>query len=169
MSSPDDPRITAATAADIDAVTDLWVALARGQRDHGSGILAERNRGAVRESIARHVVVGELLVARVGGEAVGFVDFSVDRGGYERDHVRGTVGNLFVAPEHRGEGIGSALLAAAERGLREAGADVVGLEAMAANERAREFYRAHGYEPHRVTFTKAVDAAGSDADAPADG
>jgi len=66
------------------------------------------------------------------------------------------VSNLFVVPERRGEGIGSALLDAAEQALREAGAEVVALEALADNDRAREFYATHGYERHRVELTKSL-------------
>lgn len=152
--------VTAATADDIEVVTDLWVALARGQREHGSTLLAAANRDTVRESIARGVVTGELLVARDDGGIVGFVTFSLERGGYDRDHTRGTVDNLYVRPASRGEGTGSALLEAAENALREAGADVVALEAMAANERARAFYRDHGYEPNRVELEKPLRGDG---------
>ncbi|WP_418286100.1 GNAT family N-acetyltransferase [Halorubrum sp. DTA46] len=162
-----------ATIDDVDAVTDLWIALAAGQRRHGSTLLAEENRGAVREWVARSTVTGELLVARATeGHAdrvpVGFVAFSLERGGYDRDRTRGTVSNLFVVRERRGDGIGSALLSAAERALHEAGAKTVALEALADNERARAFYAAHGYEPHRVELTKSVSATEPETHAPDD-
>ncbi|WP_281194295.1 GNAT family N-acetyltransferase [Halorubrum sp. F4] len=177
MSEPEGPRVTAATVDDVDAVTNLWLELARDQRRHGSTLLASANRNAVREWVARSVVTGELLVARdgdvsdetgdvsdeTGGEGdgaepiVGFVAFSIEREGYERDRTRGLVSNLFVSPERRGEGIGSALLAAAERELAEAGADAVTLEALADNERARSFYADRGYGLHRVELRKEID------------
>ncbi|MFC5280131.1 GNAT family N-acetyltransferase [Halorubrum rubrum] len=179
MSNSEGPRIVAATVDDVDAITDQWVALARGQRRHGSTLLASANRSAVREWVARSVVTGELLVARDGGEndgandakgggendeadasegaIVGFVAFSLERDGYERDRTRGVVSNLFVTPERRGEGIGSALLATAERELAAAGADAVALEALADNERARAFYADRGYDLHRVELRKAID------------
>ena len=162
-----DARIEPATADDVDAVIDMWVALAAGQREHGATLRAEANRATVREWVAQSVVTGDLLVARDPDPAaeadsqgdrepdpVGFVGFSLERGDYERDAVRGTVSNLFVVPERRGEGIGAALLDAAERALAEAGADRVALEALADNDRAREFYAEHGYDPHRVELTK---------------
>lgn len=157
-------RITPATIDDIEPVTDLWIALAEGQRGHGSTLLGERNRATVREWVARSVVTGELLVARNEADApIGFVGFSLDHGGYERDRTRGTVSNLFVVPERRGEGIGSALLRAAEQALREAGAEAAALEALTDNERAREFYADRGYEPNRVELTKSLAAAESGA------
>ncbi|PHQ39943.1 GNAT family N-acetyltransferase [Halorubrum persicum] len=174
MADSDSVRVTPAAAADIDPVTDLWIALAESQRTHGSTLLAEGNRAAVREWVARSAVTGELLVARGGGEdgeaggdPLGFVGFALDHGGYERDRTRGVVSNLFVVPERRGEGIGGDLLDAAERALREAGAETVALEALAANDRAREFYAERGYEPHRVELTKSLtagDEIGGDAE-----
>ncbi|WP_200530778.1 GNAT family N-acetyltransferase [Halorubrum sp. LN27] len=173
MVDSDSPRVTPATVDDVDPITDLWIALAEGQRAHGSTLLAEGNRAAVREWVARSVVTGELFVARDGGadeehdgsreDPIGFVGFALDHGGYERDRTRGTVSNLFVVPERRGEGIGTDLLDAAERALREAGAETVALEALAANDRAREFYADRGYETHRVELTKSL-AAGDGAD-----
>lgn len=163
MSRVEDPRVDAATMDDLDAVAELWVDLARGQRQHGSTLLAGANREAAREWVARGIVTGELLVARPDRDAdpdgddlelLGFVGFSLERGGYERDHTRGTVSNLYVRPERRGEGIGAALLAAAEASLADAGAEAVALEALVDNERARAFYTEHGYEPNRIEFGK---------------
>lgn len=165
-------QIESANADDVDAVTDMWVALAAGQREHGATLRAEANRATVREWVAQSVVTGDLLVARDddgeapdGGDGtgvVGFVGFSLERGDYERDAVRGTVSNLFVVPERRGEGIGAALLDAAERALAEAGADRVALEALADNDRARAFYADHGYDHHRVELTKPLDGEAAD-------
>ena len=159
MSDAEGPTVAPATVDDVDDVTDLWIALAEGQRRHGSTLLAEPNRTAVREWVARSVVTGELLVAR-DAEAdgddgpIGFVGFSLDREGYERDRVRGTVSNLFVVSERRGEGVGADLLDAAERALAAAGAEAVALEALADNDRARAFYADRGYDRHRVELTK---------------
>jgi len=116
MADSDRVHVTPATVDDVDPVTDLWIALAEGQRAHGSTLLAEENRGSVREWVARSVVTAELLVARDGADdLIGFVGFALDRGGYERDRTRGVVSNLFVVPERRDEGVGADLLDAAER------------------------------------------------------
>ena len=187
-------QIAAAAANDVDPITDLWVALAAGQRRYGSELLAEANRNHVREWVARGVVTGELLVATPSetgnetgdeiakqsgthttaeqsaaaapagesaadaddGDPIGFVAFERDHGDYNRDRNRGIVSNLFVVPERRGEGIGAALLAAAERELHAAGAETVALEALADNHRARQFYAERGYEPHRIELTKSL-------------
>ena len=167
-----DARIEPATADDVDPVTDMWVALAAGQREYGATLRGEANRATVREWVAQSVVTGDLLVARdpeAAAEAdagdpdpVGFVGFSLERGDYDRDAVRGTVSNLFVRPDRRGEGVGAALLDAAERALVEAGADRVALEALADNDRARAFYADRGYGLHRVELTKSLDPQDED-------
>ncbi|MDB2223520.1 GNAT family N-acetyltransferase [Halorubrum ezzemoulense] len=167
-----DARIEPATTDDVDPVTDMWVALAAGQREYGATLRGEANRATVREWVAQSVVTGDLLVARdpeAAAEAdagdpdpVGFVGFSLERGDYDRDAVRGTVSNLFVRPDRRGEGIGAALLDAAERALVEAGADRVALEALADNDRARAFYTDRGYGLHRVELTKSLDPQDED-------
>jgi ribosomal protein S18 acetylase RimI-like enzyme len=152
---------------DVDAVADLWVELADGQRDFGSNLLAAENRDRVREAITRSAVAGELLVAHAEGDEmeradpgdiVGFLTFAVESGTYEQDVTRGVVQNIYVVPDARSAGIGSDLLAEAERRMAGAGADVVSLEVMADNDAARRFYRRHGYSPHRVELEKSVES-----------
>ena len=192
--------IEVGTTADADAVADLWVELADGQREFDSHLLAEENRQTLRETIAQRAVADELLVARAGDESkdaddepedqeagdetdnetggdepddgaaengadesddaslVGFVTFGIESNSYERDTVRGVVQNLYVVSERRSEGVGSALLDAAESELADAGADAVSLEVMADNADARRFYRRHGYAPHRIELEKSVES-----------
>lgn len=149
--------IDAPGADAAETVTDLWVALAAGQREHGSQILAAENRARIRERILRHTVNDTLLVAREE-EVVGFVTVEHEGGTYAQDDTRGVVTNLYVRPEHRGEGVGSALLGAAENRLRDLGVDAVALEVMADNGDARRFYRRAGYEPHRVELEKSIES-----------
>jgi len=144
-----DVTIEPAGTDTVDQVTEMWVDLAEGQCDHGSHILPEANRERIRESAARHAVGETLLVARDDG-IVGFVMFTVETGTYDQDCTRGIVENLYVIPQHRNQGIGTALLSAAETALFDRGVDTVSLDVMAGNERARAFYRRRGYEPHRI-------------------
>jgi ribosomal protein S18 acetylase RimI-like enzyme len=161
-------RIDAATAEDADAVVDMWVSLANGQRSYGSHLAAEDNRKQIRDAVARHIVLDGLRVARPGDDSerptgdsdglesdlIGFVMFDLEAGTYVQDVSRGVVRNLYVRPAYRGDGVGRALLTTAEAALNDAGADVATLEAMATNERARSFYADQGYVLHRVEFEK---------------
>jgi len=156
-------RVESATTGDLDALVEAWIALATEQRDHDSHLFADADAGRIRESMAHHVVADTCLVARPTDEAatgsrfLGFVTFSVDADDYVLDVDRGTVENIHVDPDHHGEGVGAALLAAAEAALADRGVDVVSLEVMAANDRAREFYDREGYGHHRVVMEKRVD------------
>lgn len=152
-------RVRAATPEDADAVAALWVALARDQRAYGSHLLAERNRAAIRESIAHHAVEGGLTVACDDGDdgIVGFVRYGVTEGSLAESVVRGVVRDVYVVPNHRGAGIGSALLDAAEAALRDRGVDVIGLEAMAENDDAIRFYERRGYRRQRIEFEREVE------------
>jgi ribosomal protein S18 acetylase RimI-like enzyme len=156
-----------ARLSDVETLADLWVDLAVGQRAFGSHLRSAANREAIVDSLARSVLSDSVRVAReVPGDGavtpadariVGFVMFGLEVGGYEQDVVRGVVHNLYVAPDKRSDGVGSRLLTAAEAQLAAAGADVVSLEAMVANEDAIRFYEREGYHPHRVELEKPVE------------
>lgn len=152
-------EIEAATMDDADRLAALWVDLARDQRAHGSHLLAEPNRGSVREGLARSVVTEGVFVARLSdGSIAGFVEFAPETGGYRQDVERGLIENIYVRPSHRGDGVGEALLVAAEEELLAAGAERVSLEVLAENEAARRFYERQGYGEHRVEMEKAPES-----------
>lgn len=138
-------------------IADLWVRLARGQRAFGSHLASEANRERIEESIGHHIADGTLLVARSDGEILGFVMFAIERRLYAAETTRGIVHNLFVVPDERGEGIGTALLEEAESALIEKSVTVVSLEVLAGNEDARRFYAERGYHPHRIELEKRVE------------
>ncbi|MFC7096041.1 GNAT family N-acetyltransferase [Halobaculum marinum] len=155
------------TVDDVDATADLWVELARGQRAHGTHLLAAPNRDSAADAVAHAVVSGGLLVARdevADGQVIGFVTFGRESGRYRQDVERGTIYNLYVRDPYRDAGVGARLLTAAEAALANEGADIVSLEAMAANDDARRFYERHGYTEHRVELEKPLDGAESDSD-----
>lgn len=150
-------EIRLARHEDADALVEQWLDLAASQRAHDSHVLAEENRSVARESVLRHVVGDELLVAVERDELLGFVMFAVQTSDFAQDTTRGLVRNIYVAPDHRSQGIGTALLEAAEAELTDRGVEHLVLEAMADNEAARRFYRRHGYAPHRVSLEKPTE------------
>ena len=149
--------ITTPSTELTDRLTDMWVDLARDQRSYGSHLLGPENRAVIRETVVQRIVADNLLVARREGRVVGFVMFTVEHGRYEQDVTPGLVENLYVEPAARRDGVGSALLRAAEKRLVADGATVLRLEAMAENESARQFYAAHGYTPHRLELEKPTE------------
>lgn len=151
------PTIERATQGDLEAVADLWVELARDQRDYESYVLAETNRETMRDTLAAHQVNDGLLVARVDGEIVGFASFTLERGSLALDATRGLLSNIYVDPAYRDRGIGSALLEVAEDELAARGAEVVILEVMAANDDALRFYERQGYDTYRVAMKRDLE------------
>ena len=157
--TPPGYAVEPADTDDADVMAELWVDLATGQRDHGSHLLAEPNRDRIHETMLQHVVTDTALVARAdGGSLAGFVTFGRESEAYDQDAARGIVHNLYVRPADRSNGIGSALLAAAEDRLAALGVDAVALESMAENEAARRFYGRHGYAPHRIELEKPLES-----------
>jgi len=114
---------------DEDAVVALW----------GSAGLTRPWNDPHRD-IARKLRVRPewLLVAVAGAEIVGSVMV-----GY--DGHRGSVNYLAVLPAHRRAGVGRALMAAAERVLREAGCPKLNLQIRGTNRVAVGFYESLGY------------------------
>ena len=150
--------IATATTEDIDRLVELWVALMETGQADGGHLDPTANDAIARQRIAAAVADDRVLLARPEDSIVGFASVTLEHGVFEMDCPRGIVENLYVVPSARRQGVGTALLAAAEARLRELGADVVAVETLAANEAGRAFYRAQGYRPHRVTLERRVES-----------
>jgi ribosomal protein S18 acetylase RimI-like enzyme len=114
---------------DETAVVALWerCGLTRPWNDPRKDI---RRKTAVRPDL--------FLVGTLDGVVVASV-----MAGYEGH--RGWINYLAVAPEHRGKGLGRAMMAEAERLLGEAGCPKVNLQVRSSNTKVIEFYRRLGY------------------------
>lgn len=102
---------------------------------------------------------GRIVLAEAGDVIVGAMGFSLDQdAAYVTDEVRnhGTVTDLIVHDEWRGQGIGRTLLSEAERLTKEAGHKRLVIGALVANERAERTYRAFGFEPYVSILAKEV-------------
>lgn len=150
-------EITTASTDDTDVIVDLWVDLSGGQQEYGSHLLADDNRMAIREAIVQRIVTDDVLVARVDDRVVGFVMMTLEHGRYKSDTDQGVIENIYVRDGFRGDGIGTALLTAAEDALTETGVETISLEVMAENDGARRFYQSNGYFPHRIELEKSTE------------
>nr|WSX53025.1 GNAT family N-acetyltransferase [Streptomyces sp. NBC_00974] len=126
-----DLRIEPASAADLAAVLGFWKAAAEGTSisDDLDGV----ERLHARDPHA-------LLLARREGELLGTVIAGFD--GW-RCHLY----RLAVHPDHRRQGIGSALLAAAEQRFAALGGRRADAMVLDRNERGRRAWEAGGYHP----------------------
>jgi ribosomal protein S18 acetylase RimI-like enzyme len=116
-------------AADETAVVALWerCGLTRPWNDPRQDICRKL---AVRPDLFLVGALNSVVVASV-------------MAGYEGH--RGWINYLAVAPEHQGKGFGRAMMAEAERLLREAGCPKINLQVRSANAKVIEFYRRLGY------------------------
>jgi ribosomal protein S18 acetylase RimI-like enzyme len=126
--------------ADQQAVIALWGDVLPDTAPHNDPATALRKKLAVGRDL--------FFVATAGGAVVGTV-----LGGY--DGHRGWVYALAVRPEHRRQGIGTALVRRLERALAECGCLKVNLQVRASNAGVVAFYEKLGYgvEP-RVSMGK---------------
>lgn len=100
--------------------------------------LAAALAAGLAQANAEHAIMREDFgfVETVAGSTAGGVTASISFGVL-------FIGNVWVAPDHRGEGLGKALLAAAEAYGRERGAKLVCVDTL--STQAPEFYRSLGY------------------------
>ena len=68
-----------------------------------------------------------------------------------------SVGELYVVPEARGEGVADALLDRAVDWGEERDCERVGLSVNAGNDRARAFYERCGFEPRRLKLDRPLE------------
>jgi ribosomal protein S18 acetylase RimI-like enzyme len=64
---------------------------------------------------------------------------------------------LYVAPDHRRQGIGTALMHQAETWARSRGDRQIGLQVFQSNQPALELYRQLGYKPRSLWMVKHLD------------
>jgi ribosomal protein S18 acetylase RimI-like enzyme len=107
---------------------------------------AARARQAL-EQLIDDSSLGQALLLLDHGEAVGYLiltlGFSLEFGGREA-----FIDELFVAAEHRGQGIGRQALSLAADAARAMGARALLLEVDQHNERALGLYRSSGFVEH---------------------
>jgi len=85
----------------------------------------------------------ECLVAEAGAKMAGFIVTA-------HQSSQGYIVTIDVLEEHRRRGLGSMLLAEAERRLAAGGVRIVGLEAATDNTAAIAFWKKHGYRARAV-------------------
>lgn len=92
------------------------------------------------------------LVCRRGiAPGLPVTDCGTMQGLASRQHI-GSVQNIGITPEHRGLGLGRALVLQGLQGFRDSGMQRVYLEATAENSRAIELYRSIGFRLIKTTY-----------------
>lgn len=141
--------IRAGKREDARAAAGLWM---RSAEDHASyDPIYQTSREA--EKMMRNFLAdlsssthSFLFVAEAAGEVVGFISGEL-REGSPTFHPKSwtSVDDVYVLAEHRGLGVGRALLERVREWASRREADGISLQVAAANERGRKFYRGLGF------------------------
>jgi GNAT superfamily N-acetyltransferase len=132
----DTPRFAAAAqAATVAELLDVF------NREYdtptpGTAVLATR---------LGRLLAGREVIALLAGDPAVAVALLTMRPNVWYDGPVAVLDELYVAPERRGQGIGSALLAAAEAVTRGRGGELLEINVDGDDTDARRFYERHGY------------------------
>ena len=152
--------IRAATAADTKMIGRLGALLVRvhhefdAERFIAASAETERGYGSYLQSqLANPDII--VLVAERDGDVLGYTFAGVE--GYDYMSLRGPAGVLYdivVAPEHRGSGVGRALLEATLAALEARGAPRVVLSTAERNEAAQRLFARAGFRRTMIEMTR---------------
>ena len=94
-------------------------------------------------------------LALLEGQVIGMIGLHLQ---FHLHHANwiGEIQELVVMPKVRSSGIGSQLLAWAEKTAREMGAEMTELSTSTKRIHAHRFYQREGYAPSHIRFTKAL-------------
>jgi GNAT superfamily N-acetyltransferase len=147
-----DIRIRPALAADLDTATELNIGLI--DYDAQFGLVTRRPKSAelLREPMAAAIGQERVWLAEQDEDVVGLlvVEFPSDNGRaatlVSADPV-GYIDCMYVRPEIRGAGVGSALVAVGHQALAAVGAQATLLHHALPNPMSTPFWYSHGYRP----------------------
>ena len=131
---------------DREAILDLWLALI----DYHRALdplypVVPGIREALREEVERGLLGGlcRLLVAELDGALVGFAFAEVERVETREASGPGSswIHELYVVPEERSSGVGSALVEAAEKFLAKRGGGRIAVRVESGNEDGLRFWQ----------------------------
>jgi ribosomal protein S18 acetylase RimI-like enzyme len=152
-----DVHIREAVPSDRPAILALADRLhAFGPTTRDAAEIAQRERVALSDALSEPSNASSLLVAeRALAGIVGAILLDERRDYFTNDR-HGHVSILAVAREAEGQGIGAALLAAAEKWGRAKRFTRLTLSVFTENLRARHFYERHGWRPEIETWYKTL-------------
>ena len=130
--------IRPATEADRDLIRALWEDF---EQELGGPQYLRETWDEAWDDLSDTIRDGVALIAELDDRAVGFVFCVLGDRGRKTAHIT----DLYVSPKHRGQGVGSALIAAVVEPAREAGLDHVSLEVTIRNSEARRLYERLGF------------------------
>lgn len=156
--SLDDGTVRTATEDDADDIESVWDGYADVLVEYDERFeIEEGGKESWREYFTNNLVNssrGDVLLAEVAGEVVGALEVRVVGGHPVFKFGRhGMVYGHYVHPDSRDQGVGSALLEAAEEWFQERDLPFWRIEVLH-GEPAEEVYEEYGMEPMEVIYEK---------------
>jgi GNAT superfamily N-acetyltransferase len=142
ISESDSIRILPASTDDLDVLLPMVEQYWRFENIEGFDAVRMR---ALLTRVLDDPSLGRAWLARVYDEPAGYL-LAVYVFSLEHQGLTAEIDEFFIVPQHRGVGLGSHLLSAAEAQFRIEGCTNVSLQLGRSNESARKFYRQHGFE-----------------------
>ena len=159
-------KIRQAKPTDVGSLADIYQASAEHHVRLDPSLYSTPDYLALKERYAKRLPLPEeeeILVAEVDGEVVGWIEMLLRPASGQPRMMRDALSvalDIAVLPEHRGHGVGSRLVDAAEKWAGERGAEVMTLSTHVANFDAIRFYQErHGFRTTGILMMKrpAVD------------
>lgn len=150
-------NIRPATMNEIDSVCTLWQQLEASKKQQPFGgdkedEIQERTQNLVAHSIKSETAI--CLVAEDKEQIIGTLSAYI----YEKPAVQlptvAVLYSLWVAPEHRRQGIAQSLLTTAEQTLQNMGAQSLQVAWDSGNLPAEQFWQQSGFNPYEVIASK---------------
>jgi GNAT superfamily N-acetyltransferase len=154
--------IRRASIDDLPQMLELWRALEEAQREFRvlptRADAEERVSGMLREAIADENAA--VFVVDDDGQLVGMAIAEVSPTGAHSlaDAMLCELSRVVIAPERRGEGLGTGLLEAAEEFGRARGAAWLSARIFTGNEAGRAFWARHGFVPRYEQRVRMISA-----------
>ncbi len=139
-------------ADEVDKLMVLWKAFVNDPSASDGLILTHEENARRMVEFVKKVIAedpNQILIAEEGGSLVGYLLFQKQaKLALETSRHWGHISDLYVAPDHRGRGVGADLLRTCLEYLRSAGVSHVWLNVWAQNERAMRLYRKAGFKDY---------------------
>jgi len=155
--------IRPAGLSDLPRLAELWKGLVTDPSASDLSIPPSEENVAAWTAFAAEVIKRDpsqvLVAVSEEGEVVGYILY-VKRpaSAIKRRPMCAVIYDLYVVPEHRRRGVGSALLERALSIMREGGMECVELSVWVGNEEARRLYRKFGFEEYIVQMRRVLKA-----------
>ncbi|MFC7142649.1 GNAT family N-acetyltransferase [Halosimplex aquaticum] len=153
-------ELVEATREDVETLAEYWYALATAMESYDElnevafdG--AESAESGFERQLERDDATVYLLVAEE--TEVGYLLLREDEHPSRVHSAYADIVDLFVAPEHRGQGYGSEALDAVKQIASDRGAEYVTVSCEWHNDGARRFYEDNGFTEKQVTYAQRLD------------